>query len=103
MNMIKRIIRLFAVIALLLLPIGAFSADIPKLRFIAPIYADSKGGALKQPEGVACNYKSLVVVADTGKNRLIKYTFVDGALQGGDELSVSGLSNPLRVQVNSKG
>ncbi|MGO9014152.1 MAG: NHL repeat-containing protein [Dissulfurispiraceae bacterium] len=101
--MIKNIMRLFAVIVVLLLPIGAFSADIPKFRFITSIYTDSKGDSLKQPEGVACNYKSLVVVADTGKNRLIKYTFSDGSLQGGDELPVSGLSNPLRVQVNSKG
>src|SRR5271157_3140781 len=102
MNMTKRTIRFFTVIVLLLLPIGASGADFPKLRFVTSIYADSKGGAIKLPEGVACNYKSLVVVADTAGNRLIKYTFVDGVLKGGDELSVSGLSSPLRVQVNSK-
>ncbi len=101
--MIKQTMRLFAVIAVLLLPIGAFSADVPKLRFATSILTDSKGGGLKQPEGVACNDKSLVVVADTGKGRLIKYTFVDGVLHGGDELSIPGLSSPLRVQVNSKG
>ncbi len=101
--MIKRIIKLVTVVVLLLLPIGAFSADSTKLRFVASIYTDSKGGAIKLPEGVACNYKSLVVVADTGGNHLLKYTFVDGVLKGGDELSVSGLSNPLRVHVNSKG
>jgi hypothetical protein len=101
--MIKRISKLFAVLVLLLLPTVSFSADSTKLRFMASVYADSKGGAIKVPEGVACNNKSLVVIADTGGNRLLKYTFVDGALQGGDELSVSGLSNPLRVQMNSKG
>ena len=101
--MIKRISKLFAIMVLLLLATVSFSADLPKLRFVTSIYADGKGGALKLPEGVACNSKSLVVVADTGGNRLIKYAFADGSLQGGEELSVSGLSNPLRVQVNSKG
>ena len=101
--MIKRITRFITVIAVLILPIGSFSADFPKLRFVASIYADIKGVAIKQPEGVACSYKSFVVVADTGGGRLLRYTFVDGVLQGGDELPVSGLSNPLRVQMNSKG
>ncbi len=101
--MIKRMINLFIVMLLLLMPALSFGAETTKVRFVGSIYADSKGGAIKIPEGVACSYKSLVVVSDTGGNRLLKYTFTDGVLQGGEELPVTGMSNPLRIQMNSKG
>lgn len=82
---------------------GAFAGESIKLLYRISIYADNKGGALKQPEGVACNDTSLLVIADTGRDRLLRFTFQDGALKGGDEIAVPQLAAPLRVQVNARG
>lgn len=69
----------------------------------ATIYQDAKEGPLKAPQGVACTENGYVVVADTGNQRLVTYTFKDGRLAGGTELKLTQLTRPLRVQVTSKG
>jgi hypothetical protein len=69
----------------------------------ATIYQDAKEGPLKAPQGVACTENGYVVVADTGNQRLVTYTFKDGRLGGGTELKLTQLTRPLRVQVTSKG
>ena len=33
---------------------GAHAAEPLKLKLMAPIYVDGKGGGIKQPEGVSC-------------------------------------------------
>lgn len=101
--MVKIMFGFFVAAVLMFIPLSVLSAEAPKLRFIASIYSDGKGEALNMPEGVACNNKSLVIVADTGRDRLLRYSFHDGVLQGGEEIPIQGLSDPVRVQVNSKG
>jgi sugar lactone lactonase YvrE len=58
---------------------------------------------MKQPEGVACNDKSLLVVGDTGNGRLLRYSYQDRSLKAGPEIKIDQLSNPIRLQINSKG
>jgi sugar lactone lactonase YvrE len=58
---------------------------------------------MKQPEGIACNDKFLLVVGDTGNDRLIQYSFQERSLKAGTEIKVQQLSNPIRLQINSKG
>lgn len=96
-------ILIILAIGILLLPLESFSAETVKFRYFQSVYFDEKGGGLKQPEGVACNEKSLLVVGDTGNDRLIRYTFQDKILRGGNDIHIPELSNPIRVQVNSKG
>ena len=80
-----------------------FSDAAMKFRYIVSIYADDKGIALKQPEGVAYN-KSLLIVADTGNGRLLRYTLKEGALEAGaTEIKVEQLSYPIKAKINSKG
>lgn len=67
-----------------------------------PVYADAKGVALKAPEGVGCNAKTLAV-ADTGNARLVLFDLKDGAIGGGTEVKVPQVSYPVRVQIDSKG
>jgi sugar lactone lactonase YvrE len=67
-----------------------------------PLYADSKGVALKAPEGVGCSSTALVV-ADTGNGRLVSFDWKDGAVSGGTELKPPQLTYPVRVQVDAKG
>ncbi len=95
--------KVFAVMAILSLPLASFSAEAVKLKYLQSVYFDEKGGGLKQPEGVACNEKSLLIVGDTGNDRLIRYTFQDKILKGGSDISIPQLSSPIRVQINSKG
>jgi hypothetical protein len=87
----------------LLLPVKSFSAETVKLKFLQSVYFDDRGGGIKQPEGVACNDKSVLVIGDTGNDRLLRYTLEEKNLKGGSEIKIPQLSNPIRVQINSKG
>jgi hypothetical protein len=84
-------------------PIKSISAETVKFRYIQSVYSGDKGGSLKEPEGVACNEKSLLIVGDTGNDRLIQYSFQEKSLKAGNEIRVPQLSNPIRLQINSKG
>ncbi len=67
------------------------------------IYNDAKEVPLRAPEGVGCTEAGYLVVADTGNGRLVTFSFKEGKLAGGEELKLSQLTEPLRVQVTSKG
>jgi sugar lactone lactonase YvrE len=78
-------------------------ADAVKLKYALSVYLDETGASIKYPESVACSEKSDFIVADTGNNRLIMYTFEDRDLKGGSEIRLPELSYPITVQVNSRG
>jgi hypothetical protein len=88
------------------LAVGALelsAAGAGRLKFLAAIYLDDKGAGLNVPEGVACDASGQVVVADTGNDRLVRFTYRDGVLAGGGAIKVPQLSSPTRVQLTSKG
>jgi DNA-binding beta-propeller fold protein YncE len=58
---------------------------------------------MEHPEGIACSDKYGVVVGDTGNDRLLRYTFQDNALKAGIEIKIPQLSQPVVIQVSSKG
>jgi sugar lactone lactonase YvrE len=92
------------VAAILVLGSLHLAADqIAKFRHVVSIYADDKGGGLSQPEGVACGAGGQIVVADTGNDRLVRFTFKDKTLTGGTVIKLPEVSAPSRLQVNSKG
>jgi len=97
------LLKIFLAVAFFSLPVKSFSSETVKLKYLQSVYFDEKGGGLKQPEGVACNEKSLLIVGDTGNDRLVQYTFQDRNLKLGTEMKIPQLSNPIRVQINSKG
>ena len=74
-----------------------------QLVFDRAIYQDDKEGALKFPEGVACNDAGALVVADSGNARLLLFTYKDGLLSGGTPVKPTQLAYPIRVQLDSKG
>jgi hypothetical protein len=84
-------------------PLGASAADTKPFLFDTAIYIDAKEGQLRAPEGVACTENGYIVVADTGNQRLLTYTFKDDRLTGGTELKPPEVRSPVRVQVDSKG
>ena len=91
------------VIATLFLPLKSFSAETVKFRPLLSIYSDDKGAGLKEPEGVACSEKSVLIVGDTENGRLLRFTFEEKTVKGGTEIKVPQLSYPIRIQMNSKG
>ncbi len=101
--MIGTLVKIILMIGAVLLPMKSFSAETVKFRYLQSVYFDEKGGGLKQPEGVACNEKSLLIVGDTGNDRLLQYTFQEKSLKAGNEIKIPQLTNPIRVQINSKG
>jgi sugar lactone lactonase YvrE len=79
---------------------SSFAAGPLKLKFVQSVYDDGKEAGLKHPEGVACT-DEYFIVADTGNNRLVKYTFADKVAKAAEpEIPVI---SPLVVQVNTKG
>ena len=96
-------IKFIMVISILLLPMKSLGAETAKLRHLQSIYFDEKGAGMKQPEGIACNDKSLLVVGDTGNDRLLRYSYQDRSLKVGTEIKAQQLSNPIRLQINSTG
>jgi DNA-binding beta-propeller fold protein YncE len=102
-SMVGTSIKIIMIIGILLLPMKSFSAETVKFRYLQSVYFDERGGGLKQPEGVACNERSLLVVGDTGNDRLLRYTFQERSLKPGTEIKIPQLSNPIRIQINSKG
>jgi hypothetical protein len=73
------------------------------LRFETAITIDAAEQPLRLPEGVACDGKGAVVVADTGNARLVTYSLQDGAVRGGAELKLAQMAYPVRVQLDRKG
>ncbi len=101
--MLGTLIKIFAIVIILLLPIESFGAEAVQFMHILSIYSDEKGEGLKQPEGVACNDSSLLIAADTGNGRLLRYTFQDRALKTAvAEIKIPQMSYPIQVRINSK-
>lgn len=85
-------------------PRAAFAAaPAAGLRHQKTIYVDAAEVPLRNPEGVACDDRGAVVVADTGNGRLLTYTWKDGALDGGAQVKLAQLPYPVRVQIDGKG
>ena len=83
-----------------LFAVPSFAAAPVKIKFVQSIYDDDKGTGLKYPEGVACT-DEYFIVADTGNNRLVKYTYQDKIVKAAEfDMPVTA---PIVAQVNSKG
>ncbi|HYG66198.1 MAG TPA: NHL repeat-containing protein [Anaeromyxobacteraceae bacterium] len=85
------------------LPHRASAAAPVGLRHELSIYTDSADVALRNPEGVACDEKGSLVVADTGNARLLVFRFKDGALDAGTQVKLAQLAYPTRVQIDGAG
>ncbi|HKZ75351.1 MAG TPA: NHL repeat-containing protein [Actinomycetota bacterium] len=81
---------------------AAAAAEGTKLRYLAAIYLDEKGGGMRHPEGVACNDRSMLIVGDTGRGRLLRYTVEGRNVKPAGEIVAPQLSAPIRVQLNSR-
>jgi len=75
-----------------------------KFRYVTSIYSDNNNIPLKQPEGVASDGKSFLLVADTGNGRLLRYIFKDGFLEAEIvEIRSPQLFYPVKTEINSRG
>ena len=78
------------------------AAEATKLRYVAAVYLDEKGVGLRQPEGVACNDRSTLIVGDTGGGRLLRFSVEERTVKPAGEMRAPELTAPIRVQMNSK-
>lgn len=96
----RRSVLFLIVSCSLLTAASSFAAGPLKMKFVQSVYDDGKENGLKHPEGVGCT-DEYFIVADTGNNRLVKYTFTDKVAKAAEpEMPII---SPLTVQVNSKG
>jgi streptogramin lyase len=97
---IKCILLLAAVISV---AVASQAAEIVKLKPMVSLYADAKGEGLRTPEGIGCDDKSRLVVADTGNGRLLEFTYNGETWTPGPAINLPQLPYPMRVQLNTKG
>lgn len=98
---LMRISVLFIIVSCSFLSVASsFAAGPLTLKFVQSVYDDGKETGLKHPEGVACT-DEYFIVADTGNNRLVKFTFTDKVAKAVE--SEMPVISPLAAQVNSKG
>lgn len=74
-----------------------------KLRTQAPLYTDSKGAALTEPEGVAVGPGSVIAVADTGAGRIVIYRVSADGILPTAEYKLAEVPYPTRMEFTSKG
>jgi sugar lactone lactonase YvrE len=108
MKMVNSAHKIFAIVAAglsaVLSPLPSFCAENIKVRHITSIYFDERGVGLKQPEGVICNDKSLLIVADTGNGRLLRYNFLDRTVSSKIAvIKAPQLVYPVKAKLNSRG
>ncbi len=92
-----------AAVVLVVGPLRLTAAGIAGFSYLVSVYADDKEVGIRLPEGVACGSKGLVVVGDTGNDRLLTFTYRDRTLSAVGAIKVSQLTAPARVRLNSKG
>ncbi len=101
--MLKRVLSIAVVISLSLVATNVLAAEAVKVKYVATAYVDAANKALHFPDGITCDDTSFFVVGDTGNGRLVKYTFANSAVTGGEEIKVPELAAPIRLHLNSKG
>ena len=101
---IKTLIIITGVLTSGLISTASFGAEVLKFSHITSIYADQHETAIKQPEGIACDDQSLLVVADSGNGRLLRFMFRDKTISSGSPaIQLPELTYPAQAQLNSKG
>jgi hypothetical protein len=107
----SRKIRILVIICFLanvvFLTLLSSSGAVVKFRYLTSMYSqrsNDKDVPFKQPEGVACSNKGILIVADSGNGRLLRY-ILQGEVPGTDsvEIRVNQLLYPVKVEINSKG
>jgi sugar lactone lactonase YvrE len=101
--MSNRPARLHVVSAILTAALATSVIDAARLRPMPPVYVDSKGSRIEQPEGVGCTDSGLLVVADTGGGRLLRLQLTEMTITPVAEIAVAQLVRPIRVRVDSAG
>ncbi len=96
-------LKLLLSIAVALAVAPPLHAEEIKFKHALSLYTDDKGAGMKQPEGVACDAASRVLVADTGNDRLLRYTFLEGNVKTVDEIVAPDIASPVRVNLSSQG
>ncbi len=100
--------KLLILVAILLAaamgPMNAPAAEKVRFRHAKSLYEDGEGIGLRQPQGVACTENSVLVVADTGNDRLLRYTFSDYDSNPKVQVLKTPLTiYPKRIRMNRQG
>jgi sugar lactone lactonase YvrE len=101
--MVRVFVHALIVACVVLSSLEALGAERTRLRHLTSIYFDEKGASFKNPEGVACNDSSTLIVGDTRNGRLLRYTVEDRTVKPAGEIRAPQLPYPIRVQMDSKG
>jgi len=88
---------------MLLLAKVSVGAEALKFKHFQSVYEDAKEAGFRSPEGVGCDGKGHILVADSGNGRLVQYTLINGKAMPDREIRAPELTFPVRVQTNSKG
>jgi len=99
----SRVKIIVSIAVILLMAKVSVGAETLKLRHFQSVYADDKEVGFNSPEGVGCDEKGHILVADSGNGRLVQFTLINGRAMPDKEIKAPELSFPIRVRTNSKG
>lgn len=92
------------VFVMLAAPLKTRAAETVRFRYDMSLYTDDQGIPLKQPQGLGCTDNSVLVVADTGNSRLLRYTLTEAADKPGVQvLKPAAAVYPQKVRLNGQG
>jgi sugar lactone lactonase YvrE len=97
------LISCVAITVIGLLATVSIGAETVRLRHLRSLYSDDQEVGLKAPEGVGCDDKGHIVVADSGNGRLVRFTVTNESVTENRAIKIPELTVPIRIQINSKG
>lgn len=85
-------------------PMKADAAEALRFRHAVSLYTDDQGMGLKRPQGVTCLDSSILVVADTANNRLLRFALTaDDAKPEVTAWKPPAMVYPQRIRQNRQG
>jgi len=84
-------------------PAGVGAAELVKLQHAATLYADDKGIPLRFPQGVGCRAGEVLLVADSGNGRIVRFQVSGAMARTMGEVKLAEVPYPTQVDGDPAG
>jgi len=84
-------------------PTASGAAEVVKLQHAATLYADDKGVPLRFPQGVGCRAGEILLVADSGNGRILRFRVSGAMALTIGEVKLAEIPYPTRVDGDPAG
>ncbi|MBC8413877.1 MAG: NHL repeat-containing protein [Nitrospira sp.] len=99
----KALIYICLILLLIMPAEQIYGAERARMTHVMSIYDDGNGLGILNPEDVECSSNDDFIVADTGRDRLLKFKLTGKKAEPAGEIKLKELRYPTSVKTNSKG